>query len=155
MAEFVRRNQSVLDWPSVSNEFAKQVLGKVFTQAQFTEIYCVILPRTWSTTANRLGKATYYLKYKPYKLQLLQILKQNDKHTRIRLSFCESMQALVEDDNFVKRLVFTKEVKFLFGSKVNRPSIRIWSPENPHAFNEHVHDSPKVYVFCAMVYNKV
>jgi hypothetical protein len=39
--------------------------------------------------------------------------------------------------------------------KVNHHNVCIWSTENPHATMEHVHDSPKVNVFCAVSSCKV
>jgi hypothetical protein len=39
--------------------------------------------------------------------------------------------------------------------KVDRQHVHIWGTENPHATMEHVHDSPKVNVFCAISSCKV
>lgn len=80
--------------------------------------------RTWLNTANHLESLSKRLKFKLNKLQLLQALKQEDKVCR--LSFSESMQALVEDENFVKRLDLTDKVTFDLSSfhfyQVNRHS---------------------------------
>ncbi|PSN34580.1 hypothetical protein C0J52_26306 [Blattella germanica] len=39
--------------------------------------------------------------------------------------------------------------------KVNRHNVRLWGTENPHCVLEHVRDSPKVNLFCAISKNKV
>ncbi|PSN29696.1 hypothetical protein C0J52_27396 [Blattella germanica] len=65
------------------------------------------------------------LHFKPYKLQFLQSLKPKD---------------------MLKRRDF---------GKVNRHNVRIWGTENPRVIVEHVRDSPKCNVFCALSNNKV
>jgi len=84
----------------------------------------------------------------PYKLHLLQHLKDTDKSTRE--DFCTQMQVMLEEDGFDDRLVFSDEATFHVTGKVNKHNTRIWRTEHPHAVVEHVRDSPKVNVFCAM-----
>jgi hypothetical protein len=84
----------------------------------------------------------------PHRLQLLQALKPVDKEHR--LSFCVSMQTLMETGGFVESLVFSDESTFHLSATVNRHNVRIWGTENPHAYVEHMRDSPKVNVFCAI-----
>jgi hypothetical protein len=38
---------------------------------------------------------------------------------------------------------------------INRHNQTIWGAKNPHAFVEHVHDSLKINVFCAMSASKI
>ena len=61
----------------------------------------------------------------------------------------------LEDDGFDDRLVFSDEATFHLSGKVNKHNTRIWGTENPHVTLEHVRDSPKVNVFCAMSKKRV
>nr|CAH7734498.1 unnamed protein product [Callosobruchus chinensis] len=56
----------------------------------------------------------------------------------------------IEKDGFANRLVFNDEATFHLCGKVNRHNLRFWGSENPHAILEHVRDSPKTNVFCAI-----
>jgi hypothetical protein len=88
------------------------------------------------------------LKMIPYKLQLLQSLSDQDKATRC--DFCTEMQERCEEEGFSERLTFSDESTFHIIWKVNKQNVRIWETENPRATMEHVRDSAKVNVFCAM-----
>ncbi|PNF28274.1 hypothetical protein B7P43_G06511 [Cryptotermes secundus] len=90
---------------------------------------------------------------KPYKLQLLQAVKPQDKVARTHLA--EDIQEKMEDDGFVERLVFIDEATFYLIGIVNRHNVRIWGTQNPHAQIEHERDSPKINVFCAVSQQKV
>ncbi|PNF43568.1 hypothetical protein B7P43_G03928, partial [Cryptotermes secundus] len=46
--------------------------------------------------------------------------------------------------------VFGDESTFHISSTVNKHNVRIRGTENPRAVVEHVRDSPKVHVFCAV-----
>jgi hypothetical protein len=48
------------------------------------------------------------------------------------------------------KFVFSDEACFNLPGKVNRHDVRNWGMENPHARVQHIHDSPKVNVFCAV-----
>ena len=50
----------------------------------------------------------------------------------------------------MKRLVFSDEATFHTNGKVNEHNVHIWGKENPHATVEHVRETPKVRVFCAI-----
>ena len=60
---------------------------------------------------------------KPYKLQLVQDITSDDK--RKRKQFCVDMQEKFEEDEFMRRLVFSDEVKFHMKDKVNKHSVCI------------------------------
>ena len=85
----------------------------------------------------------------PYKLRLLQHLKDTDKSTRE--DFCTQMQVMLEEEGFDDRLVYSDEATFHVTGKVNKRNTRIWVTEHPHALQKHVRDSPKVNVFCAIL----
>ena len=89
----------------------------------------------------------------PYKLHLLQRLKDTDKPARE--DFCTQMQAMLEADGFDNRLVFSDETTFHLTGKVNKHNTHIWGTEHPHSTLEHVRDSPKVNVFCAISKKRV
>jgi len=64
-------------------------------------------------------------------------------------SFC------VLEYHFLEKMQFSDEVTFYVTDAVNHRNVRIWGSENPHAYVEHQHDSPKVNVFCANSSQKV
>lgn len=103
-------------------------------------------PTVWKVLRKRLL-------YKPYRLQLVQALKPNDKVKRIE--FCDVMLQMMEDDGFLQRIVYSDEATFHLSGKVNRHNVRIWGLQNPHATLQHERDSPKVNVFCALSRTKV
>jgi hypothetical protein len=88
------------------------------------------------------------LSFQPYKFQLLQELKPNDRpHRR---DFCTGMLNRLEEDNlFLDKIVFSDEASFHLSGKVNRHNLIIWGSQNPHQIVEHMQDSPKLNVFCA------
>ncbi|PNF40249.1 hypothetical protein B7P43_G07078 [Cryptotermes secundus] len=96
---------------------------------------------------------TVRLHLKPYRLQLVQALTNDDK--RKRMEFCDSMLEMMEDETFISRLIFSDEATFHLSGTVNRHNVRIWGTEHPHETVEHERDSPKVNVFCAVSQDKV
>ena len=104
-----------------------------------------------STTVWRVVRK--HLHMIPYKLHLLQHLQDTDKPAR--KDFCTQMQAMLEENGFDDRLVFSDEATFHLTGKVNKHNTRIWGTriwgtEHPRSTLEHVRDSPKVNVFCAI-----
>ena len=67
----------------------------------------------------------------PYKLHLLQHLKDTDKPDGE--DFCTQMQAMLEEDGFDDRLVFSDEATVHLTGKVNKHNTRIWGTEHPHS----------------------
>lgn len=94
------------------------------------------------------------LAFKPYKLQLVQALTENDKE--VRKQFCEFLiHDLDNDESFLSKIVFSDEETFHINDRVNRHNVRIWRPFNQHATIEVECDSPIVIVFCAMSHDKI
>lgn len=93
------------------------------------------------------------LLYKPYRLQLVQALKPDDKEKR--LEFCGYVLQKMEDHAFLQSVIFSDEATFHLSGKVNRHNVRIWGLQNPHSTLEHERDSPKINVFCALSCTKV
>jgi hypothetical protein len=90
---------------------------------------------------------------KGYQLQLLQAL--NPKEHNLCLHLCVDFQQWLEEDGFAEKLVLSDETTSHVCGKVNRHNVCIWGKENPHATMEHVRDSLKVNVFCAVSSCKV
>lgn len=67
----------------------------------------------------------------------------------------ELQDCVENDDAFFHRLIFSDECTFHISGKVNRHNVRIWGTENPRASLQHIRDSPKVNVFCAVSREKV
>ncbi|KAJ4444923.1 hypothetical protein ANN_06722 [Periplaneta americana] len=75
------------------------------------------------------------LRFHPYRLQLLQALKPEDKV--LRRNFCISMQILIENnDEFIHPVVLSDDATFHLSGKVNRYNLRIWVSENPRTYVE-------------------
>ena len=73
-----------------------------------------------------------------------------DTEKPAREDFCTQMQAMLEEDGFDDRLVFSDETTFHLTGKLSKSNTRIWGTEHPHLTLEHVRDSPKVNVFYAI-----
>ena len=65
-----------------------------------------------------------HLTMKPYKLLLVHTITAEDK--RKRRQFCVDVQEKVDEDKFMKRLVFSNEATFHANGKVSRHDVRIW-----------------------------
>jgi hypothetical protein len=72
-----------------------------------------------------------------------------------KITFFVSLLQRLEQDRFAENLVFSDEATFRVCGKVNRQNVRSWGTENPHATMEHVRNSPKINVFCAVSSHKV
>jgi hypothetical protein len=65
-----------------------------------------------------------------------------------RLHFCLQLQDLMSsDDHFLEKVQFSDKVTFHVNGAVNHRNVKIWDSENPHAYVEHQHDSPKSMCF--------
>lgn len=93
------------------------------------------------------------LKMKPYVIQLVQQLKQEDYGKR--MNYATFMQESMEDETMADRLIFSDESTFHISGKVNRYNSRIWGTEKPSTVIEHERDSAKVNVFCAISSRKL
>jgi hypothetical protein len=89
------------------------------------------------------------LSFWPYKFQLLQELKPNDR-PRPWDSRTDVLKHLKEDSLFLDKIVFSDKATFHLSGKVNHHNLIICGSQNPHQIHKHVRDSPKVNVFCAV-----
>ncbi|GBM73177.1 hypothetical protein AVEN_30060-1 [Araneus ventricosus] len=93
------------------------------------------------------------LKMKPYVIQLVQQLKQEDYGKR--MNYATFMQESMEDETMADRLIFSDESTFHISGKVNRYNSRIWGTEKTSTVIEHERDSAKVNVFCTISSRKL
>ena len=59
------------------------------------------------------------------------------------------------EEDYLKTVLFSDKATFHLSGKVNRHNERIWGTEDSHKIIEHVRDSPKLNVFCAVSSVKV
>lgn len=62
----------------------------------------------------------------------------------------EMLPRVVNEHDFLKRIIVSDEETFHVFNKVNKHSCRIWGSGNPHAVQEVERNSPKVNVCCAL-----
>lgn len=94
------------------------------------------------------------LKLYAYKVQIVQEIKPDDRPKRQEFAIT-MLDRVAEDETFLSCVMFSDEATFHVSGKVNRHNVRIWGTENPHAFIEHVRDSPKVTVWCGLLENQI
>jgi hypothetical protein len=94
---------------------------------------------------------TEYLSLKPYKVQFVQELYEEDLQDRIEM--CTILIPMLQDKNTQENLFFSDEATFYLHGLVNKHNIRYWSESNPHVTIETVMKSPKLNVWCAMSKN--
>ena len=76
------------------------------------------------------------LKLYANKVQILEELKPNDGPKR--KTFALEMLSRIEDEDFLKKVMFTDEACFHVSGKINRHNVRIWGSVNPHMVIEHI-----------------
>ena len=70
------------------------------------------------------------LKFHPYKLQIVQELKENDH--QLRLEFCQQITTNIKEDNeFLDKLWMSDEAHFHVTGYVNKQNYRYWADSNP------------------------
>lgn len=75
------------------------------------------------------------LKLHAYKVQLTQQIKIRYHYQR--KTFAEwTLNQLEEDEDFLKKIIFSDEAHFDLGGYVNKQNCRIWGSENPRIFEE-------------------
>jgi hypothetical protein len=104
-----------------------------------------------STTVYRI--MTEHLLLKPYKMQFLQQLYEEDFQDRVEM--CEKLIPMLEDAGNKEKFFFSDEATFYLNGLVNKHNVRYWSQDNPHATIETVMKSPKLNVWCAMSENRL
>lgn len=101
-----------------------------------------------STLHNILRKK---VKARAYMLKFVHNLIEED--CDMRKEFCERMLTRLNGDDgdaLQSVILFSDEATFHLSGKVNRHNCRIWGVVNPHEFDTHERNSPKVNVWCAV-----
>ncbi|CAF1171942.1 unnamed protein product [Rotaria sordida] len=88
------------------------------------------------------------LKYKPYKMHLIQQLYDEDQDLRVEL--CELLMPILEHNDNDGLIFFSDEASFHVLRLVNKHICRIWSEKNPFVTIDIATNSSKVSVWCAM-----
>ena len=130
-----------------------QRISDLFTDNPETSIRSAAqqLPVSYGSVQKSVRK---YLKMYPYKIQVLQLLKEGDYEKR--LEFADTMVARInQNPRYLETVCFSDEATFHVSGRVHRHNVRIWGKTNPHVFREHERDSPKVNVWAAMFHNQV
>lgn len=89
------------------------------------------------------------LHFHPYKIQMVQALKETDFVSRSRFSL-EFLDLINEDEDIVNRLWMSDEAHFHLSGYVNKQNFRFWSDVNPRELHQQPLHSKKVTVWCAM-----
>ncbi|XP_076045826.1 uncharacterized protein LOC143028071 [Oratosquilla oratoria] len=90
----------------------------------------------------------FCINFHPYKLQIVQQMKENDRQLRL---FCQQFMTNINEDNeFLDKLWMSDEDHFNFRGYVNKQNYRYWADSNPKEVHErHLHVR-KVTVWCAV-----
>ena len=94
------------------------------------------------------------LRLYPYKVQILQQLKPNDK-LRCKEFAMEILYRIDTNPNFLDNVLFSDEATFHMSEVVSRHNVWIWGSENPHVYREHILDSPKLNVWCGLMKDRI
>lgn len=93
-------------------------------------------------------------KFHPYGIRLTQELKEADYG--LRLDFCEEMENLMRDPNFLKNICFTDESTFHLNGYVNRHNCRYWCEQNPNEYREaHTQRLKKLNVWAGILAKEI
>ncbi|XP_046668647.1 uncharacterized protein LOC124359719 [Homalodisca vitripennis] len=89
------------------------------------------------------------LKLHPYKIQLVQALKETDYP--LRLNYANKMLRSFRNFN---KIIFSDEAHFHVDGYVNKQNCRYWSAENPREKHQRCLHAPKVTVWAGMTQNR-
>ena len=93
---------------------------------------------------SRIQRVMKDLKLRPYKVQIVQ--KLHDEDTVIRLQFArEELTRIDENPSHLDQLIFSDEAHFHIDGGVNRHNHRYWAPQNPGWVSEQSLHSPRTY----------
>ncbi|CAF3282756.1 unnamed protein product [Rotaria socialis] len=101
------------------------------------------------TTAHQI--MTEHLSLKPYKVQFVQELYEEDMQDRVEM--CKTLIPMLEDNHIQQNLFLSDEATFYLNGLVNKHNVRYWSETNPHVTIETIMKFPKLNVLCAMSKN--
>lgn len=93
------------------------------------------------------------LKFYPYKLQIIQQLKEDDYIKR--LNYARVVLERFSTPTRLCNIFFSDEAHFHIGGYVNKQNMRYWSASNPKEVHEKPLHSPKTTVWCAVSGNGI
>lgn len=138
--------------PKIQNELIENV-QQLFLHDPRKSVRCAARELNLSKSSiHRILKKN--LNMKAYKLQILQQITPDDKLKRKHFAITV-LDRLFTDKNFLKKIVFSDEATFHVCGKVNKHNVRIWGTEKPYEVREHIRDSPKLNVWCAISYDRL
>ena len=88
------------------------------------------------------------LKFHPYKIQIVQDLKDSD--FPLRKTYAEVMLLRFGTATRMGNIFFSDEAHFHLGGYVNKQNFRYWDVHNPREMHQEPLHKPKVTVWCAM-----
>ena len=88
-------------------------------------------------------------KLKPYKIQILQKINDEDKDRRLEFAE-EQLEVMTRIDDYLDLVIFSDECIFCLDGRVNKQNCRYWSDENPHFYAEQPLHSPKLTIWCGI-----
>ncbi|PNF20647.1 hypothetical protein B7P43_G03034 [Cryptotermes secundus] len=94
------------------------------------------------------------LHLKVYELSIVQHLTDAGKVVRKEF-YMQMFHRIQDDEKFLDSVIFSDESTFHVSGKVSTHNCTIWGSENPRVSLEHVHDSPKMHVFCTLSKERV
>ena len=65
------------------------------------------------------------------------------------------LEGIYANNDYLNKVCFSDEATFHTSRNVNMHNLWIWWSENPHVVLQYVKDSPKVNVWCGLMYNKI
>lgn len=138
--------------PNVSEDQKLNILLSMEDNPHNTSRLVALENEVSQTTVLRIMRKE---KYRPYKIQLVQELNEDDPDRR--LQFCEIMMGLCQANRRLHRqILFSDEATFCLNGTVNRQNCRYWSRVNPHWMVEaHTQHPQKVNVWAGIVDNRI
>jgi len=88
------------------------------------------------------------------KIQLKQEIKPDDRPKRVEFATF-MLSAIDEDETFLQRICFSDEATFYVNQCVNWHISCIWGTQKLNEIHEYVGGSPKVNVWCGLLYDRV
>ena len=104
------------------------------------------------TTVHRVARNV--LKLFPYRIRTLQALHENDYHAR-ELFGRTLLTRVSGNPAYLNNICFSDEATFHLSGTVSRQNSRIWASHNPYEFIELERNSPKLNMWCGLLFNRV
>ncbi|XP_064470085.1 uncharacterized protein LOC135384831 [Ornithodoros turicata] len=105
--------------------------------------------RLFSVSTSTVRKALKSHAFRPYKMQLVHAMNEDDYARRVQ--FCiDELSRIEANPLHLQFLLFSDEATFHINGHVNRHNCRYWSRNNPNLLLEQPVQSPKTTVWCGL-----